>query len=152
MASGPTAPMVRGGVGRYTERRPYRAGDRAGPRRSTLPTYEYACKDCESHLEIVQRFDDQPLTECPSCGGQLRKVFGAVGIAFKGSGFYKTDNRSSVKGDGGSQAKKADGSAGANGKDGSGSKTSGDTGAGSDKPAAAKSDSTAKSDSAAKSA
>ncbi len=60
-----------------------------------MPTYEYACKSCGEHLEIVQSFKDDELTTCPSCGGPLRKVFGSIGIAFKGSGFYKTDSRSS---------------------------------------------------------
>ena len=60
-----------------------------------MPTYEYACKSCGEHLEVVQSFKDEPLTECPNCGGALRKVFGNIGIAFKGSGFYKTDSRSS---------------------------------------------------------
>ena len=58
-----------------------------------MPTYEYACKSCGERLEVQQRFTDDPLTECPACAGPLRKVFGAVGIAFKGSGFYKTDSR-----------------------------------------------------------
>jgi putative FmdB family regulatory protein len=58
-----------------------------------MPTYEYACKNCGEHLEVVQSFKDDPLTTCPSCGGDLRKVFGSIGIAFKGSGFYKTDSR-----------------------------------------------------------
>jgi putative FmdB family regulatory protein len=60
-----------------------------------MPTYEYACKNCGEHLEVVQSFKDDPLTECPNCGGSLRKVFGAIGITFKGSGFYKTDSRGS---------------------------------------------------------
>lgn len=60
-----------------------------------MPTYEYACKDCGEHLEVVQSFKDDPLTECPSCKGTLRKVFSPIGIAFKGQGFYKTDNRAS---------------------------------------------------------
>jgi len=60
-----------------------------------MPTYEYRCKDCGNHLEVVQSFNDEPLTECPSCKGALRKVFGSIGITFKGSGFYKTDSRSS---------------------------------------------------------
>ncbi|WP_344939991.1 FmdB family zinc ribbon protein [Sphaerisporangium flaviroseum] len=60
-----------------------------------MPTYQYACTACGEGLEVVQRFTDDPLTECPSCDGQLRKVFSAVGIVFKGSGFYRTDNRSS---------------------------------------------------------
>ncbi|HEY7940207.1 MAG TPA: FmdB family zinc ribbon protein [Acidimicrobiales bacterium] len=60
-----------------------------------MPTYEYRCKDCGEPLEVVQSFTDDALTECPACGGSLRKVFGNVGIAFKGSGFYKTDSRGS---------------------------------------------------------
>jgi putative FmdB family regulatory protein len=59
-----------------------------------MPTYEYACKSCGEHLEVVQSFKDNALTECPACGGTLRKVFGNIGITFKGSGFYKTDSRS----------------------------------------------------------
>jgi putative FmdB family regulatory protein len=58
-----------------------------------MPTYEYRCKDCGEHLEVVQAFTDDALTECPACKGQLRKVFGNIGITFKGSGFYKTDSR-----------------------------------------------------------
>ena len=58
-----------------------------------MPTYEYRCKECGQHLEVVQSFTDDALTECPACGGPLRKVFGNIGITFKGSGFYKTDNR-----------------------------------------------------------
>lgn len=60
-----------------------------------MPTYEYACKACGEHLEVVQSFNDNALTQCPACGGDLRKVFGNIGIAFKGSGFYRTDSRSS---------------------------------------------------------
>jgi putative FmdB family regulatory protein len=63
-----------------------------------VPTYEYRCKDCEHTFDIVQAFTDAALTECPNCGGPLRKVFGNVGITFKGSGFYKTDSRSSSNG------------------------------------------------------
>jgi putative FmdB family regulatory protein len=59
-----------------------------------VPTYEYRCKACGHELEIVQRFSDDALTRCESCGAdQLRKVFGSVGISFKGSGFYKNDSR-----------------------------------------------------------
>src|SRR5690348_13134843 len=60
-----------------------------------MPTYEYRCKDCGEHLEVVQSFTDEALTTCPNCSGSLRKVFGNIGISFKGSGFYKTDSRSS---------------------------------------------------------
>ncbi len=58
-----------------------------------MPKYEYACKSCGERLEVTQSFADPPLTECPACGGVLRKVFSAPSIAFKGSGFYRTDNR-----------------------------------------------------------
>ena len=58
-----------------------------------MPTYEYRCKDCGRDLEVVQSFTDDALTTCEACGGRLRKVFGNVGIAFKGSGFYKNDSR-----------------------------------------------------------
>ena len=59
-----------------------------------MPTYEYRCRECGEQLEVVQSFSDDPLTECPRCSGPLRKVFNSVGIAFKGSGFYKNDSRS----------------------------------------------------------
>ncbi len=85
-----------------------------------MPTYEYRCTSCGKELEAVQRFTDDALTECPACGGQLRKLFSAVGVVFKGSGFYKTDSRKS-----GGSAKPAEKSVAAE---------SGD------KPAAAKSD------------
>src|SRR5437660_10992068 len=58
-----------------------------------MPTYEYRCRTCGEHLEVVQSFKDEALTTCPGCAGELRKVFGNIGIAFKGSGFYKTDSR-----------------------------------------------------------
>ena len=62
-----------------------------------MPTYQYACTACGENIEAVQSFTDAALTECPSCGGALRKVFSAVGVVFKGSGFYKTDSRSGAK-------------------------------------------------------
>ena len=62
-----------------------------------MPTYEYACRACGQHQEVVQSFKDDALTECPKCGGELRKVFSPIGIAFKGSGFYKTDSRPAKK-------------------------------------------------------
>jgi putative FmdB family regulatory protein len=61
-----------------------------------VPTYEYACAECGERLEAVQKFTDDPLTVCPACGGRLRKLFSAVGIVFKGSGFYRTDSRSAT--------------------------------------------------------
>jgi putative FmdB family regulatory protein len=63
-----------------------------------VPTYQYACTACGEQLEAVQAFTDAPLAECPACGGRLRKVFSAVGVVFKGSGFYKTDSRASSGG------------------------------------------------------
>jgi putative FmdB family regulatory protein len=62
-----------------------------------MPTYEYACSKCGEHTEAVQSFHDEPLKKCPACGGRLKKVFGSVGIVFKGSGFYKTDSRNGSK-------------------------------------------------------
>ncbi len=59
-----------------------------------MPTYEYRCADCGRELEVQQKFSDDALTVCPTCQGRLNKVFGAVGVVFKGSGFYATDNRS----------------------------------------------------------
>ncbi len=61
-----------------------------------MPTYQYRCTECGTPLEAKQSFSDAPLTECPACGGRLRKVFSAVGIVFKGSGFYRTDSRASA--------------------------------------------------------
>lgn len=60
-----------------------------------MPTYQYRCTSCGNELEAVQKFTDPALTECPSCQGALRKIFNAVGVVFKGSGFYKTDSRAS---------------------------------------------------------
>jgi putative FmdB family regulatory protein len=60
-----------------------------------MPTYEYECQQCHERVEAVQKFTDPSLTVCPLCGGELRKVFSAVGIVFKGSGFYKNDSRGS---------------------------------------------------------
>jgi putative FmdB family regulatory protein len=82
-----------------------------------MPTYEYRCRDCGNDLEVYQSFKDDPLTVCPVCGGSLRKLFGNVGISFKGTGFYKNDhgsrssattgdsNGSSTKSDSGSDSK-----------------------------------------------
>ncbi|MFJ8668209.1 FmdB family zinc ribbon protein [Streptomyces sp. NPDC093600] len=60
-----------------------------------MPTYQYQCTECGEGLEAVQKFTDDALTECPSCKGRLKKVFSAVGIVFKGSGFYRNDSRGS---------------------------------------------------------
>jgi putative FmdB family regulatory protein len=62
-----------------------------------VPTYQYTCTECGEPLEAVQSFTDAALTQCPRCGGRLRKVFSAVGVVFKGSGFYRTDSRAASK-------------------------------------------------------
>ncbi|MCZ4277240.1 MAG: FmdB family zinc ribbon protein [Rhodococcus sp. (in: high G+C Gram-positive bacteria)] len=59
-----------------------------------MPTYSYACTECDNRFDIVQSFSEDSLTVCPQCTGKLRKLFNSVGIVFKGSGFYRTDSRS----------------------------------------------------------
>lgn len=83
-----------------------------------MPTYEYRCKDCGQHLEVVQSFRDDPLTECPTCTGTLKKVFQPVGIAFKGTGFYRNDARSGSSSSSTSTSSSADAGAGASSSDG----------------------------------
>ena len=60
-----------------------------------MPTYQYACTECGHGFEQFQSFSEDSLTECPECTGSLRKLFSAVGVVFKGSGFYRTDSRTS---------------------------------------------------------
>jgi putative FmdB family regulatory protein len=62
-----------------------------------VPTYSYACTDCGNRFDAVQAFSDDALTSCPKCSGRLRKLFGKVGVVFKGSGFYRTDSREPAK-------------------------------------------------------
>ncbi len=95
-----------------------------------MPTYEYACKDCGEHLEVVQSFKDDALTECPSCSGNLRKVFSAAGIIFKGSGWHVKDYAPSNRSGGREGGSSGDGDGG-DSKDSAGSKdkASADTGA-----------------------
>lgn len=69
-----------------------------------MPTYQYVCTACEQPHEAVQSFHDLALTECPACGGPLRKLFSGVGVVFKGSGFYRTDSRSSTSSSGASDS------------------------------------------------
>jgi putative FmdB family regulatory protein len=64
-----------------------------------VPTYSYACTECDNRFDIVQSFTDDALTTCEQCSGRLRKLFNAVGVVFKGSGFYRTDSRESAKKD-----------------------------------------------------
>ena len=90
-----------------------------------MPTYEYACRDCAQHVEVVQSFTDAPLTTCGVCGGQLRKVFSAAGIIFKGSGYYVTDSRKTASAESGGRKEPASadssdkGTSGKNGDNGS---------------------------------
>ena len=74
-----------------------------------MPTYQYACTVCAQRLEVVQRFSDDPLTDCPACAGRLRKVFSAVGVVFKGSGFYRTDSRAAAAASNGKGEAKGEG-------------------------------------------
>lgn len=110
-----------------------------------MPTYQYACTACHHQLEAVQSFTDDPLTQCPVCDGQLRKLFGSVGIVFKGPGFYRTDSRSGSKGggdgDGGKPSPNGAGGDAAASKDkGKEKKEKKDSGGGTDKaPATASS-------------
>jgi len=72
-----------------------------------VPTYAYACTACEHHFEIVQSFTEDSLTECPQCQGRLRKLFNAVGVVFKGSGFYRNDSRNDSRRGSGSGSRKS---------------------------------------------
>jgi len=91
-----------------------------------MPTYAYACKQCSHRFDIVQSFADPTLTECPECGGALRKEYGSIGVTFNGSGFYRTDSRAGEKGSG----SKTDGSKKDAGEKTSSSVTSGSDGGG----------------------
>ncbi len=84
-----------------------------------MPTYEYVCSKCDQHFEVYQSFSEEPLKRHSSCGGKLSKVLGSVGIVLKGSGFYRTDNRSSSR----RTAEKTDAATPAAAENGSGSKT-----------------------------
>ncbi len=108
-----------------------------------MPTYEYACRQCGEHLEVVQSFRDDPLDTCGACGGTLRKVFSAAGIIFKGSGYYVTDTRSAQHSASSpsSNGKKDDAAASTSGPgdDGGSKGSSGDAGSASSEGSTAKS-------------
>ena len=89
-----------------------------------MPTYEYACQSCGRHVEVFQKFSEDPLTTCEVCGGALRKVFHPAGILFKGSGFYATDSRRSSASKGGGDSKKDSGSKSSDSSSGSSSTSS----------------------------
>ncbi|MFF2661265.1 FmdB family zinc ribbon protein [Kitasatospora sp. NPDC058032] len=95
-----------------------------------MPTYQYQCTECGNGLEAVQKFTDEPLTTCPDCQGRLRKVFSAVGVVFKGSGFYRTDSRSSSSSSVGGASSSSSSSTSA------ASSSSGSSGSSSSKPSA----------------
>ena len=95
-----------------------------------MPTYQYVCTQCGAGLEAQQTFSDASLTVCPTCEGRLRKVFAAVGVVFKGSGFYRNDSRESAKAGAGDAAKSSGGEATAS-TNGSSSDASATAGSGS---------------------
>lgn len=91
-----------------------------------MPTYQYACTECDHAFEQFQSFTDDSLTVCPACNGRLRKLFNAVGVVFKGSGFYRTDSRNSAgsgKSNGSSSNSSSDSSSGSSSSDSSKSTT-----------------------------
>lgn len=99
---GSTSQRLRRGQGllcdaMHDQLHPHRPGV-VRPESRVMPTYQYRCTDCSQDLEAFQKFTDAPLQDCPSCNGQLRKVFSSVGVVFKGSGFYSTDNNSRTAG------------------------------------------------------
>ncbi|EPD90708.1 FmdB family zinc ribbon protein [Streptomyces albus] len=106
-----------------------------------MPTYQYQCTECGEGLEVVQKFTDDSLTVCPSCDGRLKKVFSAVGIVFKGSGFYRNDSRNSS-----SSSSPASSSSSDSAKNGS-SKSSDSSGSSSSSSSSSESKSSSKSDS-----
>ena len=97
-----------------------------------MPTYSYACTECDNRFDAVQAFTEDALTTCPQCSGRLRKLFNSVGVVFKGSGFYRTDSREASKSAVASDSDKS-------GSDKSGSDKSGSDKSGSDKSGSDKS-------------
>jgi putative FmdB family regulatory protein len=93
-----------------------------------VPTYQYACTACGEPLEVVQKFTDAALTECPACGGRLRKVFSAAAIVFRGSGFYRTDSRTNGAKTGSADPAKKDGAKTESSSSSSSSDSSGSSG------------------------
>ena len=77
-----------------------------------MPTYSYACTECGNRFDEVQSFSDDALTTCPKCSGRLRKLFGNVGVVFKGSGFYRNDSREASKSSSSSSSSSSNGSSG----------------------------------------
>ncbi|WP_436941070.1 FmdB family zinc ribbon protein [Streptomyces sp. SudanB66_2053] len=96
-----------------------------------MPTYQYQCTECGKGLEAVQKFTDDALTECPNCQGRLKKVFSAVGIVFKGSGFYRNDSRGSSSSSSPASSKSSGSSSSSSSSSDSGSSSSSSTSSGS---------------------
>ncbi|CAM5240730.1 MULTISPECIES: FmdB family zinc ribbon protein [Streptomyces] len=92
-----------------------------------MPTYQYQCTECGEGLEAVQKFTDDALTECPNCQGRLKKVFSAVGIVFKGSGFYRNDSRGSSSSSSPASSKSSGSSSSSSSSSDSGSSSSSST-------------------------
>ena len=115
-----------------------------------MPTYSYACTECDNRFDAVQAFTDDALTTCPQCSGRLRKLFNSVGVVFKGSGFYRTDSRDSGKSSASVSAEKSSSSesSGSSGSSDAGSSASGASKAGSSTPAKTASSSSSSSSSA----
>ena len=105
-----------------------------------MPTYSYACTECDNRFDAVQAFSDDALTTCENCSGRLRKLFGSVGVVFKGSGFYRNDSRESAKSSSNGSAKSSSSSS----SEGS---SSSDTSSSSEKSSSSSSSSSEKSDS-----
>ncbi|MFG3050196.1 FmdB family zinc ribbon protein [Kitasatospora sp. NPDC048239] len=101
-----------------------------------MPTYQYQCTECGDGLEAVQKFTDEALTTCPGCQGRLRKVFSAVGVVFKGSGFYRTDSRSSSSSSVGANSSSGSSASGSSASSAAASSSGGSTPAASPAPAA----------------
>ncbi|MGB3323509.1 MAG: FmdB family zinc ribbon protein [Mycolicibacterium fortuitum] len=102
-----------------------------------MPTYSYACTECGNRFDAVQAFSDDALTSCPKCSGKLRKLFGSVGVVFKGSGFYRTDNRESGKSSSNGSPAKSSESSSSTSSDSSSSASSSSSSSSSSSPAPA---------------
>ena len=109
-----------------------------------MPTYSYACTECDNRFDAIQAFSDDALTTCEKCSGRLRKLFGSVGVVFKGSGFYRNDSRESAKS---SSNGSSNGSAKSSSSSSSEGSSSSDTSSSSEKPSSSSSSSSEKSDS-----
>ena len=93
-----------------------------------MPTYSYRCTECGHAFDIQQSFTDESLTECPSCGGKLRKLFSAVGVTFTGSGFYRTDSRAGASTGSSTPSESSSGGSSSGGSSSGGSSSDGSSG------------------------